>query len=243
MIDIHNHLLPGIDDGAEDMDEALALARLAVADGVTHLVCTPHMHPGLYDNDRAGIEAALAGYRTALAEAGIDLKVAAAAEVRFGLEVMTGATDGTMPLLGDWEGRRVLLLEFPHTEIPFGAERLTGWLIDRNIVPMIAHPERNRDIVNNPDRLTPFIEQGCLTQVTASALTGQFGERSQACAEALILEGEATCIASDAHNIRNRVPCLAQARARVAEIADEATAQQLSVDQPWQIVAGHFAAG
>ncbi|MBY5267735.1 tyrosine-protein phosphatase [Spiribacter salinus] len=243
MIDIHNHLLPGIDDGAADMDEALALARLAVADGITHLVCTPHMHPGLYDNDRAAIEAALANYRAALAEAGIALEVAAAAEVRFGLEVMTGATGGDMPLLGEWAGCGVLLLEFPHTEIPFGAERLTGWLIDRDILPMIAHPERNRDIVNDPHRLTAFIEQGCLTQVTASALTGQFGERTQRCAEHLILTGQANCIASDAHNITNRVPCLGRARAQVDELAGAEVAQALCLDQPWQIVAGHFAAG
>ncbi|RZU99083.1 tyrosine-protein phosphatase [Spiribacter vilamensis] len=242
MIDLHNHLLPGIDDGAEDMAEALAMARLAVADGVTHLVCTPHIHPGLYDNTAEGIDAVLRDYRQALDAAGVDLTVTAAAEVRFGLEVMTGAQAGTLPLLGEWEGQRVLLLEFPHTEIPFGAERLTEWLIARDIRPMIAHPERNRDIVNDPGKLRPFLEQGCLTQVTASALTGQFGPGSQSRAEQLVSEGAATCLASDAHNTGNRPPCLSRGVAAAAALIGKEAATTLGRDNPWRIVAGSFTA-
>ena len=243
MIDIHNHLLPGIDDGAQDMAEALAMARLAVADGITHLVCTPHIHPGLYDNTAGGIAATLESYRAAIAEARIPLAVAAAAEVRFGLEVMSGATAGSLPFLGEWEGQQVLLLEFPHTEVPFGAERLTEWLIDRDIRPLIAHPERNRDIINDVGRLGPFLSQGCLTQVTASALTGQFGEASQQRAEQLVMDGQATCLASDAHNTRNRVPCLARGDEAAAALVGHEAARTLSHDNPWRIVRGHFNAG
>lgn len=240
-VDIHNHLLPGIDDGAADMAEALAMARLAEADGVTHLLCTPHIHPGLYDNTAAGIAAALEGYRAALAEAGIALAVAAAAEVRFGLEVMTGAGTGELPFIGEWDGQQVLLLEFPHTEVPFGAERLTEWLIARDIRPMIAHPERNRDIINDVGRLGPFLSQGCLTQVTASALTGQFGEASQHRAEQLVMDGQATCLASDAHNTRNRVPCLGRGTEAAAALIGRDAAQTLSRDNPWRIIRPHFA--
>ena len=242
-VDIHNHLLPGIDDGAADMAEALALARLAVADGITHLLCTPHIHPGLYDNTADGIAAALDAYRAALEREGIALAVAAAAEVRFGLEVMTQAPQGGLPMMGEWNGQAVLLLEFPHTEVPFGAERLTEWLIDRDIRPMIAHPERNRDIINDVGRLGPFLSQGCLTQVTASALTGQFGPASRQRAEQLVIDGQATCLASDAHNTRNRTPCLSQGTRAAADLIGREAAQTLSQDNPWRIVERAFAAG
>ena len=242
MIDLHNHLLPGLDDGARDMDEALAMARLAVADGITHLVCTPHIRPGRYDNTREGIEAALVDYRAALAAAGIGIAVAAAAEVHFGLEVMTEVRAGRLPLLGRWDDEPVLLLEFPHSHLPVGAEQLTRWLRDQGIRPMIAHPERNRDLVRDAARLEPFLAQGCLIQLTAGAVTGQFGEHAAARAMQLIEAGEATCLASDAHNTDNRMPGLARAAAWVSEAVDAATAQRLVCDNPWRIVAGQFAA-
>ena len=240
MIDIHNHLLPGVDDGAADLEEALAMARLAQADGITHLLCTPHMHPGLYDNTAAGIEAVLARYREALEAEGVALAVGAAAEVRFGLEVMALAQSGELPLLGEWRGSQVFLLEFPHTEVPVGAERLTEWLVGRGFLPMIAHPERNRHIISDIGRLGPFLSQGCLTQVTASALTGQFGPQSQARAEQLVLDGQATCIASDAHNTTNRVPCLAAGARAAAALVGQDAAKTLVHDNPWAIVKGHF---
>ena len=127
MIDLHNHLLPGIDDGAADIEASVALARLAVAEGITHLVCTPHIHPGRYENTPETIAAAKQRFVSALADAAIELQVAAAAEVRFGMELMLGIGQKQIPFLGEWEGRKVLLLEFPHGEIPFGAERLTQW--------------------------------------------------------------------------------------------------------------------
>jgi len=240
MIDLHNHLLPGLDDGARNMDEALAMARQAVDDGITHMVCTPHIRPGRYDNHPVGIHAGLADFRAALDDAGIPLQVAAAAEMHFGLEIMTQAQSGELPWLGWWQGKPVLLLEFPHSYLPVGAERLTEWLVDRGYLPMIAHPERNRDFVNDLNRLEPFLDQGCLTQVTASALTGQFGERVQACAESLVDAGDVSCLASDAHNPANRPPGLSRAAAVVARRVGPERAQALTRDNPWQVAAGHF---
>lgn len=126
MIDLHNHLLPGLDDGAPDLESALALARLAVADGVSHMVCTPHLHAGRYDNTRADIEAARTLFVEVLQQNGIVLQVAAAAEVRIGIEVIGAIEQGALPFVGRWEGRNVLLLELPHGDIPLGTERLTS---------------------------------------------------------------------------------------------------------------------
>ncbi len=240
MIDIHNHLLPGIDDGAPDLDTALRLARMAVAEGITHLVCTPHIHPGRYDNTPASIAGALQLFVDGLQREQLPLQVAAAAEVRFGLELMGSVADGSVPFLGEWEGKQVMLLEFPHNEIPFGAERLTKWLLDRNILPMIAHPERNKGLMSAPAKLKPFLNQGCLLQVTAASVAGRFGDGCRELAEELLAQGVVTVLASDAHNEQHRPPVLSEGLAAAAAIVGEARAQALVKDNPWTIAQAHF---
>lgn len=240
MIDLHSHLLPGIDDGAPDMDAALALARMAQESGTTHLMCTPHIHAGRYDNTPATIHAAKEALQAALRLAQIEVQIAAAAEVRFDMEIMVGVKEERIPFLGEWQGRQVLLLEFPHSEIPFGAERLTQWLLQQGVVPMIAHPERNKGIMRSPARLQPFIQQGCLLQVTAGALTGRFGAAAQAVAEGLLKEGLVTILASDAHNAQHRPPLLSEGRDRAAQLVGAARAEALVRHTPWQIAQHHF---
>ncbi|MCQ4270584.1 capsular biosynthesis protein [Pseudomonas kuykendallii] len=242
MIDLHSHLLPGIDDGAPDMPTALTLARVAVGNGITHMVCTPHMHPGRYDNDAGNIRQVCKAFADALKGAGIDLRVSAAAEVRFGSEMMNGICDGSIPFLGEWQGKRVLLLEFPHAEIPFGAERMTQWLIGKGIVPLIAHPERNKALMHMPSKLKPFVLQGCLLQLTAGSVAGKFGEPARRLAHAILEEDLATIIASDAHNLQHRPPELACGRDHAARIVGDRKAEALVLDTPWKIAQGHFAA-
>ena len=241
MIDLHNHLLPGIDDGAPDLETALQLARIAVQDGTTHLVCTPHIHPGRYDNDRSTISNAHQAFVRGLAEAGIPLQVSWAAEVRFGMELMASLTEGTIPLLGHWQDKKVLLLELPHGEVPFGAERLTQWLLQRGIVPMIAHPERNKGIMRTPSKLKPFLDQGCLLQVTAASVAGHFGPAAQDIAHTLLEQGLVTILASDAHNLQHRPPRLAEGMEHAARIVGDSQAERLVKDTPWQIARAHFA--
>jgi len=240
MIDLHNHLLPGIDDGAPDLETALALARIAVQDGITHIVCTPHIHLGRYDNTPATIAIAKAQFIAGLQRANIPLQVASAAEVRFGMELMVGVGQNSIPFLGEWQGKRVLLLEFPHEDVPFGAERLTGWLLQRNIVPMLAHPERNKGIMRTPSKLKPFIEQGCLLQVTASAVAGHFGVAAEELAHQLLIQRLVTILASDAHNLKHRPPKMAEGMEHAARIVGDAQAEALVREIPWQIAQGHF---
>lgn len=241
MIDLHNHLLPGIDDGADDLATAVALARMAVESGTTHLVCTPHIHPGRYDNTPETISAARELFVAALREAGIPLAVAAAAEVRFDMEIMVALPAGRLPFLGKWQGRDVLLLEFPHGEIPFGAERLTRWLLDRDVVPLIAHPERNKGVMRAPGQLRPLLEQGCLLQVTAGSLAGRFGARARELAEQLLREDVVAVLASDAHNLAHRPPLLSEGYEQARRLLGEARAEALVRHVPWDIAAGHFA--
>lgn len=240
MIDLHNHLLPGIDDGAPDLDTALQLAEIAVADGTTHLVCTPHIHPGRYENTTETINQALAIFQKGLLEHNIPLQVAAAAEVRFGMELMIGVKSKNIPYLGQWQGKDVLLLEFPHGEIPFGAERLTSWLLQHNVIPMIAHPERNKGLMREPSKLKPFIDQGCLLQVTAGSVAGSFGEVAQDLAIELLEKNWVTILASDAHNIEHRPPILTAGLAVATEVLGADAAQRLVKDNPWQLAQHHF---
>jgi len=240
MIDLHNHLLPGIDDGSPDIDTALTLARIAIEDGLTHMVCTPHIHPGRYDNTHTTIGTALETFRNALSSHNLSLQVSSAAEVRFGMELMVGIAQHEVPMLGEWDGKKVMLLEFPHGEIPFGAEKLTRWLIDRNILPMIAHPERNKAIMRSPSKLKPFLQQGCLTQVTAQSVAGGFGETAQQIAHELLKENAVTVLATDAHNAEHRPPRMRAAVRAAAEIVGTETAAMLVTKNPWKIAQCHF---
>ena len=240
MIDLHNHLLPGIDDGAPDLDTALQLAKIAISDGTTHMVCTPHIHPGRYENTQDTINQALTVFQQGLLEHGLNLQVSAAAEVRFGMELMIGVKTNSIPFLGQWQGKKVMLLEFPHGEMPFAAEKLTSWLLQNNIIPMIAHPERNKGLMREPGKLKPFIEQGCLLQVTSGSVAGNFGATAQELAIQLLEHNWVTILASDAHNIEHRPPLLSAGLAVATEVLGANAAQRLVMDNPWQIAQQHF---
>jgi protein-tyrosine phosphatase len=238
VIDLHCHLLPGIDDGPETLDEALEMARVAVANGITESHVTPHLHPGRWENDRAKIEAAVAAYRAALAGAGIALEVGYAAEVRLDYDILPLIEADRVPFLGTLDGYKVMLLEFPHSHVPVGANKFIAWLLARNIRPMIAHPERNKDLMRDPARLEPFVEQGCLLQVTADAVAGGFGPMSAARAREFLERGWVTVLASDAHDTEDRPPRMAPGRDAAAKIVGEEEARLLTQDTPLRIVRG-----
>lgn len=240
MIDLHSHLLPGIDDGAPNVETSLALAEIALADGITHMVCTPHIHPGRYDNSVQTIQQALDQFKSALKQRQLPLQVSAAAEVRFGMEILDGIAQGRVPFLGQWKGESVMLLEFPHGELPFGAEKLIKWLRKHQVIPMIAHPERNKMIMKQPERLKPFLEMGCLLQVTASAVAGGFGEVAQTIATQLLKENKVTILATDAHNIQHRPPQLTPGLQVAKSIVGDQAAMMLVKDNPWQLAESKF---
>jgi len=238
MVDLHCHLLPGIDDGPETLADALAMARLAVAGGIAKSVVTPHLHVGRWDNDRARIEAAVAHYREALAEAGIPLDVGYGAEVRADYAILPLIEEGRVPFLGSLGEYRVMLLEFPHGKVPVGSDKLVDWLIAHGVRPMIAHPERNKDIMRDPGRLAPFVSGGCLLQVTADALQGGFGEASRERAVDLLERGWVSVIASDAHDCAARPPRIAPGLAVAREIVGESAAQEMVEGLPRRIAGG-----
>ncbi len=238
MIDLHCHLLPGIDDGPETREEALAMARLAVANGIGEAFVTPHIHVGRWDNELAGIEAAVAAYRADLARAGIALQVGFAAEVRLDYDVVPLIEAGRVPFLGKLDGFDVMLLELPHDRVPVGSGKFVDWLLARNIRPMIAHPERNKDILRDASRLEPFVDDGCLVQLTADAVVGGFGPGCEARAREFLEQGWVTVIASDAHDTTARPPRMAPGRDAAARIVGVEAARMLVEDMPRRIVHG-----
>ena len=238
MIDLHCHLLPGIDDGPATLEEALEMARIAVANGISEAHVTPHLHPGRWENDRPKIAAAVESYRAALAQADIALEVGYAAEVRLDYEILPLIEAQRVPFLGTLDGFHVMLLEFPHSHVPVGADKFVSWLLARNIRPMIAHPERNKELMRDPRKIEPFVREGCLLQVTADAVAGGFGKLCAQRAREFLERGWVSVLASDAHDTTDRPPRMAPGRDAAAKIVGEDAAQQLTHGTPLRIVRG-----
>jgi protein-tyrosine phosphatase len=232
MIDIHCHILPGLDDGARTMDEALSMARMAAADGIRTLVASSHITPGVYDNSPDRIVSAAAAFDDRLKDEGIPIRIVPGADVRMTPEMLDGG-DRHLCINRDTP---YLLFEFPHDLIPPGSDRLIGALRDRGLVPVITHPERNIALQRQPEKLEPFIKLGCLVQLTAMSLTGGFGPRAQAVAERFMKEGWVDVIATDAHDTVKRPPILSRAVRRAEELVGVESARAMVFETPERIV-------
>jgi protein-tyrosine phosphatase len=208
MIDIHSHILPGIDDGARSLDEALSMLRMAIEQGVTTQVLTPHIHIGRYDNTKQDIEERFKVFSEQVDATNLPIKLLLGAELRIGPEIMALVAADAIPCLGEVEGKRTFLLEFPRNEISFGSDNLVRWLLAKNYLPVIVHPERNSTFLHHREKLKVFIDLGCPLQITASSLSGKFGAEAQQMAEELLIAGEVSVIASDCHNLKGRSPDL-----------------------------------
>ena len=240
MIDLHCHLLPGIDDGPKTLDASLALCRQAVANGIQKAVTTPHIIPGRYDNDKASITSAWRELKQELTTAEIPLELGMAAEVRLDPHIMSMIKADRVPMLGEYDDNPVLLLEFPHTHIPPGSKEFVKWLLKEGIRPMIAHPERNGDVIDNLKKIELFVKAGCLLQITAASLEGVFGPEEKKRGIQMLKKGWVTIIASDAHNLRGRLPQIEPGRQVAATVVGTARSWEMVRDVPAEIAARHF---
>lgn len=212
MLDLHCHLLPGVDDGPETMDEALDMARAAVADGIRLSVLTPHIWPNRYDNARGNLQAAFDAFAARLEAEGIPLQVRLGSEAYLSPELLDLIAGDQVPFLGQVDGYRILLLEFPHQMIPVGTERLIAALLRQRIRPLIAHPERNQAVMHDPERIRPLAGLGCWLQLTAGSLAGHWGTTVEETAWSLLDAGWNCIIATDAHDLLRRPPRLSIGR-------------------------------
>ncbi len=209
MIDLHSHILPGIDDGANTLQMSLAMARIAVNDGIRIMACTPHIYPGLYLNNTAGIKAARNALQKALDEEGIALKLTTGADVYLVPGVLEGLRTGIVPSLHD---TRYVLLEPSHHVAPPRFAESVFQLVAAGYVPVITHPERLTWIEDHFQVFVDLTRQGAWMQVTAGALTGMFGPRAKYWGERFVGEGLTHILATDAHSAGRRVPVLSEAR-------------------------------
>jgi len=237
MLDLHTHVLPGIDDGPRTMSEALELLRFMADDGVQHVVATPHIYPGVYNNTPETIETVFAQLHAAAQAASIPLTLSWGAEVRLCPEMLDWLQDERLTCLGKGTGGwRTVLVELPDGQVPMGADKVMARLRERKLIPLIAHPERNRAVMESLDHLKPLIEAGAKVQLTAASLLGEFGERAHNTARLLLATNWVAAVASDAHNLRGRKPRLAAAKQWLVQEYGNALAEELTEHSPARLV-------
>lgn len=202
MIDLHCHILPGVDDGSPDIETSLRLAKVAVEQGITHMLLTPHDMDGEYLNHKSDVIEKTKAFQTALDQNQISLSVYPGQEVHITGELLQAINRDDI-LFAD-EGNRYLILELPHNEVPEYTNKMLFSLQSRGITPVLVHPERNQGFIQNPKQLYEFVNQGCLTQLTASSYVGVFGEHVQQFTEQIVDAGLGFVFASDAHNLKGR---------------------------------------
>ena len=202
MIDIHSHILPRFDDGAVNEEESIAMAREAVRQGITTIVASPHHRNGKYNNNRTEVLNHTEIMNQLFVQEGIPLKVLPAQEVRIFGELLEEYEAGDVLSIND-DGK-YMLIEFPSASVPRYAEKLLTDLQFERITPIIVHPERNQELMENPSLLYNLVKKGCITQVTAASVAGMFGKKVQKFTFSLIEANLTHLIASDAHNLSSR---------------------------------------
>ncbi|MDM8303806.1 tyrosine-protein phosphatase [Limosilactobacillus vaginalis] len=202
MVDLHCHLLPGVDDGSKNMEVSLRLAQEAVENGVTHALLTPHHMNGRYVNHKQDVIKETAEFRQQLKEHNIPLIVFPGQEVRINGQLIE-ALDKDDILFAD-QGNRYLMLEFPDDDVPHYTNQMIFALQQREITPVIVHPERNTKIMAHPELLYQLLQKGCLSQITASSYVGTFGKKVEGFSKKLITNGQGYLFASDAHDLPGR---------------------------------------
>jgi len=214
LIDIHSHILPGVDDGAKTEEESLKMARAAVDQGIHTIIATPHHKNGHFDNEKASILKQVDILRDLFAHEDIPLTLLAGQEPRIYGEMVEDLEKGELLSLNE---TKYVHVEFPFRDVPHYASRLLFDIQVAGYVPVIVHPERNQELLEKPGKLYHFVQKGALTQVTAASVVGKFGKNIQRFTNQLIEANLTHFIASDAHNTSTRPFYMAEAFRQVQE--------------------------
>src|SRR5574337_227878 len=236
MIDIHCHILPGVDDGPETLDQAIAMCRIAAGDGIRAIVATPHFIPGRSESTPAAILEKLAELKHALDQEAIPLTILAGADVSVTPELRSRLEAESCLTINNT--KRYFLAELPHTTVPPGWDRFLLSLLAAGKVPILTHPERNPWFITHPDALFAFVVQGGMVQITAMSLTGGCGERVRDFSLLLLKHNLVHVIATDAHNCDLRPPVLTEAVHEAANVIGEHRARALVTSIPGAIIEG-----
>lgn len=229
MIDLHAHILPGVDDGPKHMDSALKMLKLAASDGIREIVATPHVLGGI---DRQQNDFLIAKFEQLADEAernGIDIAIHLAAEIYINPEIESIIDYPCCSF--DGKGR-FILVEFSMNELPFGYETILRKLVKKEIIPIVAHPERNYQVSRNIDYARRIVDTGAVLQLNAGSLLGVFGRRIKKASYKLLENDLVYIVASDAHNPRSRPPILSKAKSQLTKLVGEDIAEDLILNNP-----------
>lgn len=202
MIDLHCHILPGVDDGAQTLEDSLAMAEKAISQGITHILCTPHHNNGKYKNPKQTVIPRVAQLQEELDQRQLPLTVLEGQEVRITGDLLEDMSRDEI-LFTDLEDTYILI-EFPTMDIPAYTEQLFFELRGLGKIPVIVHPERNAKFREDPNRLIPFLDMGVLAQLTAPSYVGTFGKSIQKTAKEMVKHNLVQMVASDAHGVTKR---------------------------------------
>lgn len=239
MIDLHCHLLPGLDDGAKDLPTSLRMAKIAADDGIETIVCTPHILPGVYNNSGPEIVKAVERLQHAIANAGIPIRLMAGADVHIAPNLSAHLRSGqALPI----NGSRYFLLEPPHHVLPPRMDDHVFGLQAAGFAPILTHPERLTWIENNYALVKRLVRSGVLLQITAGAVLGRFGSRPKYWADRILDEGMCHLLATDAHDPERRPPIMSKARDAIARRLGDDEALNLVYRRP-KIVVENLPAG
>ncbi|MGE7587274.1 tyrosine-protein phosphatase [Peribacillus sp. NPDC101480] len=216
MIDIHCHILPGVDDGSADMKESLNMARKAVEAGITHLFATPHHLNEKYVNVKSDIIDRAVRLNESLQQNNIPLTIHPGQEVRIHRDIFSSLEKEEILTLDD--NVTYLLLELPSGRVPAYTQEVIYELLLKGITPIIVHPERNKELITNHKLLFELVQEGALTQITSGSIIGNFGKSIQSFSKKIIEHNLAHFIATDAHNIGSRGFTLQQAYEKITKV-------------------------
>ncbi len=233
MIDTHLHILPGIDDGPQTMQEALALGQALVQEGIRGAIATPHYNDVYPQRPAAEIQARVYEMQQELNRYAIPLRIFPGHEALIKPGLVQDIQAGRLATLNN---SRYLLLELWNNEWLPDTERTIFELRAFGLIPILAHPERYRAIQKNPQRLVALRQQGVLAQLTAGSLIGRQGNTARRCAETLLTKGLITCISSDSHGLRKRSPGVTQGLQRAIELVGQERVYQLVEMAPAAII-------
>lgn len=215
MVDIHSHILPGIDDGSKSMEETMEMLKLTEADGIKTIVATSHFYRGYYENKWSDIKKLVEKVKTRAKKEDIDLDIISGQEVMLDDHTLESYRNGE---IGCMEGTDYMLVELPMMNMPRGAMDIIYELEIRGVHPILAHPERYRYIIDNPSKINEFLDEKCLIQINTGSITGIFGKKVKNTASILIKNGVCSFIASDTHSTGGRCPGISRAAKIVSHI-------------------------
>ena len=233
LIDLHHHLLPGIDDGPSKDEESLDMARIAVSEGFDVVVCTPHAYPGMYENDTQSILKALQTFQRKLDKANIPLKLMIGADAHIHPALLSKLQAGEVPTINE---SRYFLLEPPHVNYPAFLKEAVASYLSAGYIPIITHPERLDWAQEKYEVLRDLVFMGCWMQITSASITGYFGKRARRLSIRMLADGLVHVVATDAHSARHRKPEIKAAFATVSRLVGQAEAQAIFYERPLSVI-------